>query len=145
MEDNERQLFQDMIDMFYERFLFLVGRNRTLERDAVHALAQGRVWSGADALEHKLVDEIGGLGSAIRFAVERAGVGDDFQVVDYPKARGFAETLAEMLEQGGRDQPLARDPVSRLTAALQREYDSLRQLNDRNSLYMRLPVDIEVR
>lgn len=144
MSTYERQLFQDSVDVFYERFLHVVGTNRNLERDAVHALAQGRVWSGADALEHGLVDELGGLDAAIQFAAERAGLGEDYVVAEYPKERPLAEAIAELLEQGG-SRPLAQDPVSRLTRTFEAEVAGLRQLNDRGHVYLRLPFDIELR
>ena len=48
--DSQRVLFQDQLDRFYERFLAKVAAGRGLSRDEVHAVAQGRVWTGAQAL-----------------------------------------------------------------------------------------------
>jgi len=59
---------------FYHRFVALVAADRGLSPDAVDAVAQGRVWMGEDARERKLVDEIGGLESALAEARRRAGV-----------------------------------------------------------------------
>lgn len=59
---------------FYRRFVDLVAADRGLTRDAVDAVAQGRVWMGEDALERKLVDGIGGLEAALAEARRRAGV-----------------------------------------------------------------------
>lgn len=59
---------------FYHRFVALVAADRQLTPDAVDAVAQGRVWMGEDALERKLVDDLGGLEAAVAEARRRAGV-----------------------------------------------------------------------
>ncbi len=59
---------------FYRRFVECVATDRGLSWDAVDAVAQGRVWMGEDALERRLVDEIGGLEAALGEARRRAGV-----------------------------------------------------------------------
>ena len=51
---------------------------RELDKSAVDSVAQGRVWSGADALELGLVDELGDLDAAVAYAAEAAGLGDDY-------------------------------------------------------------------
>jgi protease-4 len=73
-------------DLFYTDFVERVARGRNLSVDAVDAVAQGRVWTGADALEHGLVDELGGLRTAVRRAKVLAGLEEDAKVrlVGYP-------------------------------------------------------------
>ncbi|HWF71571.1 MAG TPA: S49 family peptidase, partial [Mycobacterium sp.] len=63
-----------------------VAEGRNLSVDAVDAVARGRVWTGADALEHGLVDELGGLRAAVRKAKALAGLDEDAKVrlVGYP-------------------------------------------------------------
>ena len=53
--------------------------------DEVEALAQGRVWSGEQALKNGLVDTEGDIKNAINAAAELAGLGDDFNITSYPK------------------------------------------------------------
>ena len=60
-------------DLFYTDFVQRVADGRKLSTDAVEAVAQGRIWTGADALEHGLVDELGGLRTAVRRAKVLAG------------------------------------------------------------------------
>ncbi len=76
---------------FYRRFVSLVAADRGLTWDAVDAVAQGRVWMGEDALERKLVDEIGGLEAALAEARRRAGVpeGAKTRPFEYRRPRGW--------------------------------------------------------
>jgi protease IV len=73
-------------DLFYTDFVERVAEGRKMSTDAVHAVAQGRVWTGADALERGLVDELGGLRTALRRAKILAGLDEDTEVriVSYP-------------------------------------------------------------
>ena len=61
----QRELFQRQMDGFYERFLDKVAQGRGLDREQVHAVAQGRVWTGRQGQMHGLVDGLGGLGRAL--------------------------------------------------------------------------------
>jgi protease-4 len=73
MTDPEKKLLQGMVNDVYEQFVSAVARGRKMEPDRVRALADGRVYSGAQAKAAGLVDELGGLNSAIRIAWDRAG------------------------------------------------------------------------
>jgi protease-4 len=70
----QRELFQTQMDDFYERFLAKVADGRDLSRDQVHAVAQGRVWTGRQGLTHGLVDGMGGLRRAIDSAKWMVGL-----------------------------------------------------------------------
>ena len=63
----------------------------------IHAVAQGRVWTGRQALEHGLVDRLGGLDTAVSLAKERAKIpaDEDVQLVVYPERRNFFDALSE--------------------------------------------------
>ncbi len=73
-------------DLFYTDFVQRVAEGRNLSTEAVEAVARGRVWTGADAFEHGLVDELGGLRTAVRRAKVLAGLDADAKVriVGYP-------------------------------------------------------------
>ncbi|MDT5308357.1 MAG: protease [Mycobacterium sp.] len=73
-------------DLFYNDFVQRVAQGRHLSVEAVEAVARGRVWTGADALDHGLVDELGGLRAAVRRAKVLAGLDEDAKVrlVGYP-------------------------------------------------------------
>ncbi|MEM9462204.1 MAG: signal peptide peptidase SppA [Myxococcota bacterium] len=82
--DEEREMIRGMMETMYEEFLGHVAAGRGMERDAVHEIAQGRVWTGADAKDRGLVDEIGGLDAALAEARSLGGVGDDVALEVYP-------------------------------------------------------------
>ena len=77
MSDEARQLFQLVIEEGYDDFISRVATFRGMEKDAVDAVGQGRVWTGADALRHGLVDELGGLDEAVAFAAELVDLAED--------------------------------------------------------------------
>jgi protease-4 len=70
----ERQIIQSQIDRVYSVFLDLVAGARHLRREDVEPLGAGRVWTGRQALERKLIDELGGLEAGVRKARSLAGL-----------------------------------------------------------------------
>ena len=76
MAPHTKQLFQLVVEDGYEDFISRVALYRGLEKDAVDAVAQGRVWTGSDALQHGLIDELGGLEDAIAYAAELAALAE---------------------------------------------------------------------
>ncbi len=91
-------------DLFYNDFVQRVADGRHLSVEAVDAVARGRVWTGADALEHGLVDELGGLRTAIRRAKVLAGLDEDdkVRIAGYPSS-----SLWELLRPRSSSQPAA--------------------------------------
>lgn len=91
-------------DLFYTDFVQRVAEGRNMSTEAVEAVAQGRVWTGADALERGLVDELGGLRAAVRRAKVLAGLPEDAKVriVNYP-----GSSLWEFLRPRPSSQPAA--------------------------------------
>lgn len=96
MSEFQQEIMQNEIDRFYTTFVNHVAEGRNLTFEEVDEIAQGRVWSGTDALELHLVDEMGGLNDAIEAAVELAGV-EDYRVVDYPAVKEPFEQILEDL------------------------------------------------
>ena len=93
--DAARAAMQAQVDDVYERFLEVVAEGRAMSRDEVHAVAQGRVWTGRQALVRGLVDELGGLRRAVALAQARAGIDaeEEVRLVPYPSPRSFFEVL----------------------------------------------------
>ena len=73
-------------DLVYDDFVQRVAQGRHLSVETVEAVARGRIWTGADALDHGLVDELGGLRAAVRRAKVLAGLDEDAKVrlIGYP-------------------------------------------------------------
>lgn len=97
----EKKLFNRSLDMVYKDFLIKVAAVRKIEN--VDDVAGGRVWLGEGALKAGLVDELGGIETALKKAKELGGIipGADFGLVYYPRRQSFQEKLAEFLENGG--------------------------------------------
>ncbi|MCP5070006.1 MAG: signal peptide peptidase SppA [bacterium] len=98
LSDETRAVLRDDVEGVYELFLERVAEGRGLERDAVDAIARGRVWTGAQALEIGLVDSLGGLRDAVVEAKRLVDLEDDAPVVlvQYPRPRPLAEELMEL-------------------------------------------------
>lgn len=100
--DDERARIRALMVAFYEDFLQKASQGRGKTRDEVHEVAQGRVWTGAEAKKVGLVDQLGGLDVAIAVAKERAHIGKDQEVrlVELPERKGLFETILERQEEG---------------------------------------------
>ena len=92
----EREIFQGLIDESYDEFVRVISEGRGLPEDRVRELADGRVYSGLQAEELGLVDELGDLETASGIAQELAGV-DGATVVRYTQEPGLAELLQARL------------------------------------------------
>ncbi len=94
MNPTQRQRFIDGINRTYETFLGHVAEGRGMEREAVDAVAQGRIWSGQSALEKGLIDQLGGFDAALAAAATAAGLDlEDTRLVLYPRAPTLFELL----------------------------------------------------
>jgi len=90
--DAERAILQDLIDGAYEQFVAVVAEGRKLDEPRVRELADGRVYSGQQALQLGLVDEMGNLPEAIDRAAELAGLGEKPRIIE-DRRRSLPETL----------------------------------------------------
>lgn len=90
----ERTIFQGMIDDIYDQFLTAVSEGRNMDRQAVRRLADGRVFTGRQAKEAGLVDELGGYSEAITLAGKLAGLGPDPKVVELKQGQFWRSLLS---------------------------------------------------
>jgi protease-4 len=94
--ESERALLQARMDEIYRRFLAVVAEGRGLAEPTVARIAEGRIWTGEDARRLGLVDELGGLETAVAAARQLAGLGEREGAVRlYPRGMGVVEWLAE--------------------------------------------------
>ena len=93
--DEQWQKVQDFLDRVYEDFTTKVAQGRQMEKEKVLDVAKGRVWTGEDAKERGLVDELGGFNVALRLARTEAGLKPDaaIKVVVFPRPKRLIETL----------------------------------------------------
>ncbi len=137
---------QSLVDHIYDQFLTKVSESRKLPKDAVHEIAQGRVWSGQEALKLKLVDELGGLQDAIRHAARMAKVEGDYRVDPPAAAKKPIEKILESLG-GGKRRPMASrlGPWGQLKDDVEHQLRLLGSLNDPMGIYARMPFDLSLR
>lgn len=95
LNEGEKGLMQRYVNEGYDLFLTRCANGRLMTKEAVDKVAQGRVWTGADALERGLVDVLGGLDTAIGIAARKAQV-ESYTLQAFPKQSGFLEALLEM-------------------------------------------------
>ncbi|MBK1876654.1 signal peptide peptidase SppA [Pelagicoccus mobilis] len=141
--DREMDLVQRQVDFVYDAFLEKVSEGRGLELDAVKALAEGRIWSGVDALDLGLVDELGGLGEAIAYAGQEAGLGDSPAIKELPAASNFLDELLSDVSQQAADAStnIALKPL----VDLYREASEMTsRFNDPKGVYTVLPYTITI-
>ena len=90
----EAKIIQESVEDGYELFLKRVAEGRNMTRDEVHEIAQGRVWTGAKAKELGLVDEIGGLETAIAAVQELTGL-ETYRITEYPRTKDPIQQLID--------------------------------------------------
>lgn len=95
LSEEQRALLISWMEEVYEQFKNRVATGRSLSPDVVETLAKGRVWNGKQALEHKLIDGLGGIDLAIREAKRLANIPESEEVAldMYPKPRSFFEQV----------------------------------------------------
>ncbi|MBR5484064.1 MAG: signal peptide peptidase SppA [Alistipes sp.] len=114
LKEGEYQALMRSVDRVYERFTSLVAEGRNLPIERVLELAEGRVWSGTAAQANGLADTNGGLKAAIAIAIDKAELGDNYQIEEVKTpAEGFMAIL-ESLNVKVRQQMTARTELGRL-------------------------------
>ncbi len=93
--EEEKRIFQNMVQNFYQTFITKVARGRSRDVEYINSIAQGRVWTGAQARERGLVDEIGGFEKSIQVAKGLANIPADKEVrrVVFPAPKTFLESF----------------------------------------------------
>ena len=132
--DAMARALQSNVEYGYRRFIDLVAQGRGLAPEDVEAIAQGRVWLGADAREHGLVDHLGHLDEAIASAAALAKL-DSYQVRYVEEPLSTQEMLMRQFLDGIGLEPSTGGPHQSLAGHLVRELGRLGSLNDPQHLY----------
>jgi len=146
LSDHERGLLQHAVSQTYERFLEKVSESRGLSTAEIDEIAQGRVWTGQQALELGLVDVLGDLNVAVRLAAERAGLEEGtYRTRLLPRPPTFVEALNETLsariaETWGR---LRATPVENMLMRQARLLEELIAMH--GTVQARLPMEVRFR
>ena len=140
--DADLAILQKAVDKFYDDFLKGVSDGRNIPVPQVNEIAQGRIWSGIEAQKVRLVDEVGGLRSAVSYAGNLAHLGEHPVITEFPGSKDFNEKLQEILKAAPRPPVAGFDPVRQGWKELEGLYKELRVLNDPKGIYSRFPADI---
>jgi protease-4 len=140
--DADLAILQKAVDKFYDDFLKGVSDGRNIPVPQVNEIAQGRIWSGIEAQKVRLVDEVGGLRSAVSYAGNLAHLGEHPVITEFPGSKDFNEKLQEILKATPRPPVAGFDPVRQGWKELEGLYKELRALNDPKGIYSRFPADI---
>ncbi|WP_026786519.1 signal peptide peptidase SppA [Planktothrix rubescens] len=136
---------QKVVNLIYDRFISNVATHRKLSKNQVQEIAQGRVWSGAQAKQLGLVDEIGGLDAAIAAAAKKANLGEDWTLKEPAKPRTLEERILENLAGDNFTKiPTPVDPLTREFIRLQEELLMIKEMNDPKGIYTRLPFNLKI-
>ncbi|RLG58627.1 MAG: signal peptide peptidase SppA [Candidatus Hydrothermarchaeota archaeon] len=101
MREEEKEMMQSVIMEIYEEFIREVAENRNLSEEYIKKLAEGKIYSGKQAKEFGLVDEVGSKEKAIKKACELAGIEGEPEVITYYKRSFFEELLGNSFERIG--------------------------------------------
>ena len=111
MSKDAELLMQSSVDHTYEEFLARVAAGRGKTREQVDAIAQGRVWAGADAVSRGLIDRVGGYDDAIKAAASRAHLAKGYRVRRIEPELSLAQQL--LLQMRAAEGALARAVIGR--------------------------------
>jgi len=141
LDPEERQIVQKMIDDFYINFVTLVAEGREKSYEEIDAIAGGRVWAGADALELGLIDMYGGLEKSIEVAAQMAGL-ESYRVQELPRLEDPMTAIMNQLTGGS---------MARTERILQRElgeeykyYRKIQEIRNMHGIQAIMPFEIEL-
>ena len=138
----ETAYMQACVENIYIRFTEIVAQGRGMSPAQVENLAQGRVWTGAEAVENGLADEIGNIEDAIRYAalsIDGITSMKDIQVVGYPKPKTTLDLILESLSP--------KEPAIFAGTALEQVEASFKDIKatETGKMYARLPFEYIIR
>ncbi|WP_319423220.1 signal peptide peptidase SppA [Pleurocapsa sp. FMAR1] len=141
----ELAIYQKSVNRTYQLFVNKVASYRNLPEKKVNQIAQGRVWSGKEAVKIGLVDQIGGLESAIAYAAKKAELGTNWQLEEYPQQNRFeTEILQRLFAVKYLESQATIDPLTAEFLKIKQELSLLQGFNDPSGVYARLPFNFEI-
>ena len=141
MTDAFRQVTTEGVEQVYTTFLERVANGRGMTVEEVDDIAQGRVWSGVDALENGLVDELGNLNDAIIYAAELADI-TDYKVRNYPSYKvDFGDRFSGFPFMKSKEKVLKEE----LGEDNYKIYQSIKNLSRLKGVQARMPMILDIK
>ena len=138
--EDEKTLMQMMITQGYDTFVSRCAEGRNMTKEAIEKVAEGRVWTGEAAKELGLVDELGGIDTALEIAVKKAGI-EGYTVVSYPAKQDF---LSSLLDTKPTNYVEAQILKSKLGEYYQ-QFGMLKNLTERSMIQARIPFELNIK
>lgn len=138
--EDEKTLMQMMITQGYDTFVSRCAEGRNMTKEAIEKVAEGRVWTGEAAKELGLVDELGGIDTALEIAVKKAGI-EGYTVVSYPAKQDF---LSSLLNTKPTNYVEAQILKSKLGEYYQ-QFGMLKNLTERSMIQARIPFELNIK
>lgn len=132
----ERNVLQNYVNQGYETFLNRVMAGRGISRDSLDAIAQGRVWTGADALKIGLVDVLGGMDDAIKIAAAKAGL-DQYAILEFPVEKNPVEELLNSLTGSVKIRMMKEE-----MGPFYETWTKIKDITSQQGLIARIPYDV---
>ena len=132
----ERNVLQNYVNQGYETFLNRVMAGRGISRDSLDAIAQGRVWTGADALKIGLVDVLGGMDDAIKIAAAKAGL-DQYAISEFPVEKNPVEELLNSLTGSVKIRMMKEE-----MGPFYETWTKIKDITSQQGLIARIPYDV---
>ena len=129
---------QEMVVKTYNDFTGRVAEGRGLTQTYVDSIGQGRVWAGADAIKIGLVDQLGDIEDAIAYAVQKAELGSDYKVTEWPKQKDFFTRMMESMNESDKLDAAMKQKMGVYYNYLQ----GLDNLQKNTGIQARLPFDM---
>ena len=129
---------QQMVVKTYDDFTRRVAEGRGLTQTYVDSIGQGRVWSGADAIGLGLVDQLGDMEHAIAYAAEKANLGSDYKVTEWPKQKDFFTRMMGSMNEGDKLDAAMKQKLGAYYDYLQ----GLENLQKNTGIQARMPFDM---
>ncbi len=140
-DDIEHQVIQNGVNRVYETFTTRVAEGRNMNIDSVKRYAEGRVWTGEQALEIGFVDKLGDLDNAIAYAVELAEL-DEYRIKEYPQKK---DPMQQILEEFGVEN-IKSSLIKSELGENYKYYEQVKNIESNfNTIQMRMPFDLEVK
>ena len=140
----EMAVFQRIVDWAYEEFIAKVVEGRSLKREFVEEIAQGRVWSGAEARSLGWSMSWAAWMTRSTLPLSKAQLGSNYRLVEFPKKKEFAEAMQEFVEKITPHNARATGLAGQIATRLEDELKLLRTFNDPHGLYARLPHNLMI-
>jgi len=141
--DDFKSFMKMGIEEFYQTFLTKVAQGRSMTIAEVDSVAQGRVWTGEQALEKGLVDEIGGIDQAIEYAASTTGL-SSYRIANYPIYETSLEELLRGLSSFGFAESKEELLKEELGEEIYKVMQQLKAVSTQKGLQARMPFEIDI-